>query len=309
MTTIRRINVSQIDGNGANANDQNEIRPFGEASFYIDSNFNPNKLTLLMFDGERTHVKSKVLAPGVLYGSSADSGDGAGLDTIKLIPDASLYVLGSEQYLVIDPTEPDHIHIRAGGNIDDSSADLFLGGEKTHVRLSDNAGSVQIKTTSLSEEESSWSFIRSGEIYFPDLTVQATAWAGGRVVEAPLSSVGTEGDKQGDIAFTSDHLYYCVSDYTSNNVQYSTVLSNVTENDTQFIFSKDEGITEPDIGWIITVDPEGLNLTGNITNVEDLATDWRVTWDGDAVSANVGITVVLASSRTWKRVAWSNDIW
>lgn len=66
------------------------------------------------------------------------SGDGLNASTIELVPDDSLF--DNDQYLVIDPTAPTHIHIRAGGPIDDSSADLFLGGEKSHVRVRDNSG-------------------------------------------------------------------------------------------------------------------------------------------------------------------------
>lgn len=66
------------------------------------------------------------------------SGDGAGLSTIELIPDNN--VPYSDQKIVIDPTAPNHIHIRAGGQQDNSSAMLFLGGEKNHVRVEDNNG-------------------------------------------------------------------------------------------------------------------------------------------------------------------------
>lgn len=66
------------------------------------------------------------------------SGDGAGLSTIELIPDEN--VPYSDQKIVIDPTAPNHIHIRAGGQQDNSSAVLFLGGEKNHVRIEDNNG-------------------------------------------------------------------------------------------------------------------------------------------------------------------------
>lgn len=66
------------------------------------------------------------------------SGDGLNAATIELIPDSSLAENG--QYLVIDPTAPSHIHIRAGGAIDSSGADLFLGGEKSHARVRDSAG-------------------------------------------------------------------------------------------------------------------------------------------------------------------------
>ena len=56
MTTIRKIVTSKIDGSGADSNDINEIRSFGETAFYLDNN---NKLTLMMFDGVRTNQRSK----------------------------------------------------------------------------------------------------------------------------------------------------------------------------------------------------------------------------------------------------------
>ena len=145
MTTIRKIVTSKVDGNSADSNDTNEIRPFGEIAVYLNTEPNPDKLTLMMFDGTRTHLKSMVLAPGRLYGSDADSGDGNSRDTIKLIPDASLSdYTGNDQYLIIDPTGG--IRIRAGGTIDNSNADLYLGGEKTFVRVSDTTDDVVIRT-------------------------------------------------------------------------------------------------------------------------------------------------------------------
>jgi hypothetical protein len=143
MTIIRRLNVSQVDGNGANDTNANEIRPYGEIGLYQGDN---NKLELLMFDGVRTHVKSKVLNKGTFYGGDADSADGAGYDSIKLVPDESLRRGGSQQYIIVEPTggEPGHVHIRAGGTIDSSTADLFLGGELNHVRVSDTSNIVTI---------------------------------------------------------------------------------------------------------------------------------------------------------------------
>ena len=64
------------------------------------------------------------------------SGDGAGYTTLGLIPDDTL--IGNDQYLIIDPTAPGHIHIRAGGTQDNSNADLFLGGENSYFKV--NAG-------------------------------------------------------------------------------------------------------------------------------------------------------------------------
>ena len=158
MTTIRKIVTSKIDGDNANNTSTSEVRPFGELAVYIDTENNggPDKLELLMFDGARTHLRSKVLSKGTFYGGDADSADqGDGIenfDTIKLIPDAELHYndsdYGNDQYLIIDPTagSPGHIHIRAGGAIDNSSADLYLGGEQTFVRVSDTTDNVAIRT-------------------------------------------------------------------------------------------------------------------------------------------------------------------
>lgn len=65
------------------------------------------------------------------------------VDTIHLVPDNSLQ---SDQYIILDPTSPNHIHIRAGGNIDNSTADLILGGEKNNVVVSDSSRDVYINT-------------------------------------------------------------------------------------------------------------------------------------------------------------------
>jgi hypothetical protein len=203
MTTIRRINVSQIDGSSANENDANEIRPFGEVGFYIDENENPDKLVMLMFEGRRTHLKSKVLSPGILFGSNADSADQSGYDTIRLVPDSQIYYdNNTDQYLIVEPTFPNHVHIRAGGSQDDSIADLFLGGENSHVRLLSGPNPpVQVAANN-----NVWEFSVNGEMLFPN---------GGsiRISNAPSTSKGTDGDKAGTVAFNSSYIYYCTADY------------------------------------------------------------------------------------------------
>ena len=173
MTTIRKIVTSKIDGNNANNTSTNEIRPFGELAVYIntDNPNDPNKLELLMFDGVRTHLRSKVLAKGTFYGGDADSadqGDGIeNLDTIKLIPDAELHYndgdYDNDQYIVIDPTLPNHIHVRAGGAIDSSTATLFLGGEENNVMVSDSDDQVAISTN----DTHTWLFGTSGNLTVP----------------------------------------------------------------------------------------------------------------------------------------------
>ena len=72
-----------------------------------------------------------------IIGAGAASGDGLGYSTLELVPDGTL---NTDQYIVVDPTTPNHIHLRAGGTQDSSTAELYLGGELNYVRARDNLG-------------------------------------------------------------------------------------------------------------------------------------------------------------------------
>jgi hypothetical protein len=225
MTRIRRINVSQVEGDSANTTNTSEIRPYGEMAVYVGNN---NKLELLMFDGVRTHVRSKVLSKGTFYGGDADSGDGNGLDTIKLIPDAEILYNDSSdhRYLIIDPTVTNHIHIRAGGPIDNSDALLILGGEENNVMVSDVDDQVTIRTN----DTHTWQFGSDGSITFPDNTIQTTAYPGnnpnvwvqdfetslGAPTDVPGNAIAVEYLANGDIVALINH-------YTVSNDRYNSI--------------------------------------------------------------------------------------
>jgi hypothetical protein len=98
-----------------------------------------------------------------IVGAGTASGDGADLGTIELVPDGSLT---SDQYLIIDPTAPNHIHIRAGGEQDASTADLIIGGENTNLLVSDTGDYVDIRTTSASNSYI-WRFGSEGVLSGP----------------------------------------------------------------------------------------------------------------------------------------------
>jgi hypothetical protein len=87
---------------------------------------------------------------GYIENPASSSGDGNSYDTIKIVPDIDREEF--DQYLIIDPTVPNHIHIRAGGEQDASNADLILGAEDTHVMVSDNNNSVSIRSASAGQE-------------------------------------------------------------------------------------------------------------------------------------------------------------
>jgi len=98
------------------------------------------------------------------------SGDGEGYTTLQLIPDSSL--TATDQYLIIDPTLPTHIHIRAGGTQDNSNADLFLGGENSHFVVYSGSDPAVAVTAN----NNTWNFGVDGVLGFPDTTLQNTAF-------------------------------------------------------------------------------------------------------------------------------------
>lgn len=89
------------------------------------------------------------------------SGDGAGYTTLQLVPDNT--VEAGDQYVILDPTAPGHIHIRAGGTQDASSADLFLGGENTHFKVAAGANS----DAQISANSHIWTFVTTGNLELP----------------------------------------------------------------------------------------------------------------------------------------------
>ena len=129
MSRVDKIVTSQIDGNTSAKNEPNTYS-YDSDGILVRSNSN--------------RVGKPVVGPGVLYGANGDSSDMIGLNTIKLIPNEELMNL--DQYLIIEPTTPDHIHIRAGGTVDESGGTLILGGERNSVIVSDEERAVGITT-------------------------------------------------------------------------------------------------------------------------------------------------------------------
>lgn len=96
------------------------------------------------------------------------SGDGYGFSTIQLIPETGY----ADQKIIIDPTTPNHIHIRAGGAQDNSNASLYFGGENSYF----NVGSGSNPSVYISSNSNQWTFNTNGVITFPDSTTQNTAF-------------------------------------------------------------------------------------------------------------------------------------
>ncbi len=289
MTKIYRIPTGQVEGNGANDTNTSEIRPYGEIAVYIGDN---NKLELLMFDGVRTHVRSKVLNKGTFYGGDADSADGAGYDSIKLVPDEELRRGGSQQYIIVEPTggEPGHVHIRAGGTIDSSTADLFLGGELNHVRVSDTNNSVKISTddglnTGTTKQ---WTFDAGGGLTLPaDAGIIGQGgialWGQGEMSSTAYINLPNNED--------AASTYLTIGNYSNAGVLIQTGTTNPPKN---FLFKGNGDLDVP--GSIINSNVAGLGLKSNYS-VQIVAdyTDNNHQWTFDGSTAELTVPGTIRS--------------
>jgi hypothetical protein len=106
-------------------------------------------------------------ANGHIYNRANSSGDGYGYDTLEIYPD-NRYSNG----LIIDPTAPNHIHLRGTGDQDNAIGDLFLGGENSYFQIPAGVNPPPI----ISSNGSSWIFRGDDGLQFPDSSNQYTAY-------------------------------------------------------------------------------------------------------------------------------------
>lgn len=96
----------------------------------------------------RMNSEGRLTFPGDGYIENPPMSDSetSSKSTFIINPDVTT---GNDQYLIVEPTTgnpTNHIHIRAGGAVDNSTADLILGGEKNNVVISDTSRDVFINT-------------------------------------------------------------------------------------------------------------------------------------------------------------------
>jgi hypothetical protein len=189
------------------------------------------------------------------------SGDGNGYSTMQLIPDLTL--MGTDQYLIIDPTAPDHIHIRAGGAQDNSSTELILGGEASYFKV----GSGSNPTVYIKSDNKQWNFGTDGNltmptggnlifdssavsvidgvtsIVFADSTAQTSAYGNTQVAEYLANFDGT-------INFTASPATISTGEITAANVSSTNG------------FFWGNGTPYSTGGGTLTVNDSGLTITG-----------------------------------------------
>jgi hypothetical protein len=167
-----------------------------------------------------------------IIGAGTASGDGGNLGTIELVPDGDL---NSDQYLIIDPTGPNHIHIRAGGEQDNSGAELILGAEKTNVLINDWGGRVEIHSKpssdgdvyqNINSEPGNTLSVNTDLTYLLDSPREGTNFVIANEVKYEITSWSvTEGVTNivaGDFAFDANGFYGVFREYPSNEWSFDS---------------------------------------------------------------------------------------
>jgi hypothetical protein len=194
---------------------------WGDATYTPDS---PNRVATI---GDiQSGTTGDITFDGVkVVGAGTASGDGQSNSTMELVPDGDLYA--NDQYLIIDPTDPDHIHIRGGGAIDESIAKVIIGGERNHVYVSDSDREVSIRTRPVMIENtyeninltSSTTFLTTNS---SDISVGYTVNVGGTdyLVDAVTSNSPIEGQMSvtaTGASFTAGNSYVFTYEPTYEN--------------------------------------------------------------------------------------------
>ena len=100
--------------------------------------------------------------------------------------------VNNDQYLIVEPTGTSDIHIRAGGDIDNSGAQLRLGGEYNHVEVSDSGHSTTI-VTGKKDTSNNWHTNSGGWVFKTDELVDGSVYK--HSLSLPTSAhIGNDGD-------------------------------------------------------------------------------------------------------------------
>jgi hypothetical protein len=232
-----------------------------------------------------------------IIGAGTASGDGEGNGTIELVPDNDLYDISPNvppntgygnggQYLIIDPTVPGHIHMRAGGPIDQAAAWLILGGEKANVIVQNQDGGynenhrVIINTHDNATTEYSWTFGNDGNLTVPN---------GSDIL-----------DENGN-SLLFNHTE------TSPELPVHNIVMN-TESTTYLVQADEDAhtltlplISSLTLGWEITIADIANSAATNLITVNTSSSDVFIGYDDDSliIDTNNGLVRLQVTSLGW----------
>lgn len=288
-------------------------------------NFEANAVVNIYTDGSGNAYQWQFGDDGILNLAGGNStiqsvannaGDLSGLSTLNLVPDSTT---GDDRYIIVDPTGPNHIHIRAGGVQDGSNSLLFLGGDQAYTRIDDFNHEVQIGAyDSANTTGYSWSFGNTGTLTIPGNLVASGASPAptlsgfSSLSAADVISVGNaniysnghiaantasfSGNVSGDVALFND---LNLNNLGTNAFLYTD--SNRDVYDTQFGY---DSATD-------TMSGGNISLTGNISAL-NIGNASAVTLDGNVGNVLTGngtfvaLPVINANTVVWSTAPVAN---
>jgi hypothetical protein len=272
------------------------------------------------------------------YGSMSwvgnSSGDGLGFNTMKLVPDILLE--SADQYIIIDPTSgvPGHIHIRAGGTQDNSQANLYLGGESSHVLL----GAGLNPPVTIAANNKIWTFGTDGTLTLPasgnilgSATISSENLVGNIVTANIITSSVWNNIYTANVIESPTKLYY-TDDRVAANVSnlsvgalFDVIISGNLETGQALVYSSNANAFIPifvnsEVANVADIAGRVLSLENQTTaNVREASsnlyfTNTRVLDAISLATINPGninaqnIVVDVITANTWNRLYSSNVI-
>ena len=260
------VSVGGSDGNADTANfdfDYESIGSFEQSRMTVSNN---EMLIRTTIDEEGSNASLVLRSASDLNIQSTG--------TMRLMPNENPFT--TDQYIVIDPTAPNHIHIRAGGDIDESNADLIIGGERNNVVVSDYERSLVISTRPSSVSNTYTNLSASVGAFITDMS--ANIQLGDKFENASdyrdVESVTLNSPSEGLMTVT----VVGISFYPGNNY---TFISEPTY-DNSWEFGSDGYLTGPAMG--------GLFVSGILNGDNDL---WIASGSNVVISSGEGMGVFL----------------
>jgi hypothetical protein len=226
-----------------------------------------------------------------IIGAGTASSDGLNSGTMQLVPDASL---DTDQYLIIDPTSPNHIHIRPGGTIDASTADLIMGGENTNLLVSDTGNYVDVRTTSSENFTNLWRFNSDGLLVGPSM--------GSVKVSGLYNDPGNDlylGSADGVVITGTDGEFLNDSSVPGNQIATLTDVAKTTGSWTVTTGTNTYNFTLPSTGtytmWVEGNIPNGIivwNATVTVTNANVPAIGSQYAWNYTSGGSPILLTAI-----------------
>ena len=204
-------------------------------------------------------------------------------NTLILAPSTAFGPGVNDQYIVLDPTAPNHIHVRAGGTIDASSAELYLGGEQTNVNVSDTAKEVYIRANNAHV----WTFGDDGVLNLPGAITSSST--GTVTIDDNLTVTGNL-VVTGDIVI--DDLQ--VDTITANTLTLTNALTVPNGGTGQTSFTSGQIIVGSGVNGLAQISNTTYTQTGTLTSnntITSITVDAYGRFTAATVGAISGLTV------------------